>query len=87
MKINPPPPRRRTTVTLSEDLLQDVNEMSKEYQSRSHFIETVLRTYVAQYKREERDARDMAIINENADRMNAEMADLLAFVGELYETG
>ncbi len=87
MKIKPPPPRRRTTVTLPEDLLQDVNEMSKEYQSRSHFIETVLRTFVAQRKREERDARDLAIINENADRLNAETADLLAFVGELYETG
>ena len=87
MKINPPPARKRTTVTLPEDLLQHVNEMSKEYQSRSHFIETVLRTYVTQRKREERDARGLAIINENADRMNAETADLLAFVGELYETG
>lgn len=86
MKIKPPSPRRKTSVTLPEDLLQDVNEMSQEYQSRSHFIETVLRTFVTQRKREERDARDLAIINENADRLNAETTELLAFVGELYET-
>ena len=79
MKIKPPPPRRRTTITLSEDLLEDVTEMSKEYQSRSHFIETVLQTYVAQRKREERDARDLAIINENADYLNAEALDVLAY--------
>ena len=79
MKINPPPPRRKTSVTLSEDLLQDVNEISKEYQSRSHFIESVLRAFIDKRKREERDARDLAIINENADYLNAEALDVLAY--------
>ncbi len=84
MKINPPPARRKTSVTLPQDLLKDVNEMSKEYKNRSQFIETVLRAFITKRKREQREARDLAIINENADRLNAETADLLAFVGELY---
>ena len=85
MKIRTRSPRRKTTVTLPEELLQEVDEMSKEYRSRSEFIEIVLRGFVAQRKREERDARDLAIINANADRLNAEAEDVLSFVGELHE--
>lgn len=83
MKIKARSRRRKITVTLPEELLQEVDEMCKEYRSRSEFIETVLRGFVTQRKREERDERDLAIINENADRLNAEAEDVLTFVGEL----
>lgn len=83
MKIRTRSPRRKTTVTLPEELLQEVDEMSKEYRSRSEFIEIVLRGFMAQRKREERDARDLAIINANADRLNADVEDLLDFVAGL----
>ncbi len=84
MNVKPPPPRKKTTVTLRVDLLQDLTKMSKEYQSRSQFIEMILQAFVAKRKREERDARDMAIINQNADYLNAEALDVLtyAYAGE-----
>jgi metal-responsive CopG/Arc/MetJ family transcriptional regulator len=59
--------------------------MSKEYQSRSQFIEMILQSFVAKRKREERDARELAIINQNAERFNRETAEFLAFMGELHE--
>ena len=83
MKIRARSPRRKITVTLPEELLQEVDEMSKEYRSRSQFIETVLRKFIKKRKHEERDARDLAIINENADRLNADVEDLLDFVAGL----
>ncbi len=69
----------KTSVTLSEDLLKAVDEHSGPGRSRSEFIEAALRAFIAQLLREERDARDLEIINRKADRLNEEAADVLAY--------
>jgi metal-responsive CopG/Arc/MetJ family transcriptional regulator len=69
----------KTSITLSSDLLQAIDRATRKGQSRSDFIEVALGVFFAQMQRRERDARDLAILNEHADRLNAEAEDVLAF--------
>ena len=41
------------------------------------------REYLARHNRAAREARDLAILNENADELNREMEDVLAFQGDV----
>lgn len=68
----------KTSVTLSPELLAAIDKRSGESRNRSEFIENIVRTFLHEKDREERDARDIAIINANADYLNAEAADVLA---------
>ncbi|MBI4559011.1 MAG: hypothetical protein HY706_15620 [Candidatus Hydrogenedentes bacterium] len=47
--------------------------------NRSDFIERAVRVYLAQLSREEEEARDLAILNRHADRLNQEAADVLVY--------
>jgi metal-responsive CopG/Arc/MetJ family transcriptional regulator len=69
----------KTSITLSEDLLETVDNMSVHYKNRSEFIEIALRKAIAQMIREEQDAQDMKIINEHAAQYNAEAEDVLGY--------
>ncbi len=69
----------KTSITLSSDLLKAIDRTAPQGQSRSDFIEVALRAFFGQMQRRERDARDLAILNEHADRLNAEAEDVLAF--------
>jgi metal-responsive CopG/Arc/MetJ family transcriptional regulator len=73
----------KTSITLSEDVLQAIDAMCNGGGSRSEFIDNVLRAYIAYRKREERDARDIEIINRNADRLNREAEDVLEYQADL----
>jgi metal-responsive CopG/Arc/MetJ family transcriptional regulator len=69
----------KTSITLSEDILEAIDKRSGDTKNRSDFIETAVRTYIAQLIRDEQNAKDFAIINRHADRLNIEAADVLAF--------
>ncbi len=69
----------KTSITLSEDLLEAIEERSADYRNRSDFIETAIRDFLARKDREELNAKDLAILNQNADRLNQEAEDVLAF--------
>lgn len=69
----------KTSITLSEDLLKDVDRFARDYKNRSEFIESALRKFVAELMRQEQDARDLQIINEHADALNEEAEDVLSF--------
>jgi metal-responsive CopG/Arc/MetJ family transcriptional regulator len=69
----------KTSITLSEDLLETVDSMSVSYKNRSEFIEIALRKAIAQMIREQQDARDMEIINQHIDELNAEAEDVLSY--------
>jgi metal-responsive CopG/Arc/MetJ family transcriptional regulator len=73
----------KTSITLSEDVIQAVDTMTGESNNRSEFIETVLRSYIAQKRRDEQNSRDLEIINRSHARLNREAEDVLAFQGEL----
>lgn len=73
----------KTSITLSEDILQTVDELSGSYKNRSEFIETAVRAFIDRLIREQQNARDLEILNRNADRLNQEAADVLAYQVEL----
>ena len=72
--------RVKTSITLSEDLLKAVDHCtSQQRKTRSDFIETAVRTFIEQLTRDEQNARDLEIINQNADSLNQEAADVLEY--------
>ena len=75
--------KTKTSITLSENVLKAIEVHSKEYGSRSEFIETALLAFMAQIERGERNAKDLRIINRRAKRLNKEAADVLAYQVEL----
>jgi metal-responsive CopG/Arc/MetJ family transcriptional regulator len=70
----------KTSITLAADLVNEIDHFSHEFDhNRSEFIETAVRVYIAQLKRDALNARDLAIINQEADRLNEEAADVMAY--------
>jgi len=73
----------KTSVTLSEHLVRDVDQLAKQYGTRSAVVELALRDFVAAAARRDRDARDIEILNRRADALNAEAEDVLSYQVEL----
>jgi metal-responsive CopG/Arc/MetJ family transcriptional regulator len=69
----------KTSITLSEDLMETIDNLSPAYKNRSGFIEAASRAFVAQLARDRRNARDLEILNRNADRLNREALDTLTY--------
>ncbi len=69
----------KTSITLSEDLLKAVDELSGQYKNRSEFVETALRSFIVQMIRNEQNAKDLEIINRRADHLNQEAIDVLLY--------
>lgn len=69
----------KTSITLSEDLVEAIDQCSGQFKNRSDFIEVAVRAYLAQIARDEQNARDLAILNSQADRLNQEAADVLTY--------
>ena len=59
--------------------------MAGSKKSRSAFIESVLQEYLKARARNERDARDIDIINRNAARLNRDAEDGLEYQAPLGE--
>jgi len=68
----------KTSLTLSEDLLEALDRMADPQDSRSSFIEKILRNFVEQRAQRRRLAREVAAINQHAAKLNAEMSDALS---------
>lgn len=69
----------KTSITLSGEVLRLIDQHHAEYRSRSEFLERAARSFLANLARTEAERRDLAIINENADTLNAEAKDVLAY--------
>lgn len=69
----------KTSITISEDILAAIDKRSGQFKSRSDFIEAAIRAYIERLFRTEQDAKDLAIINRQADRLNQEAVDVLAY--------
>lgn len=69
----------KTSITLPEELLEAIDERSSRFKNRSNFIEAAIRAYIAKIVLDEQNARDLAIINREANRLNEEAADVLAY--------
>jgi metal-responsive CopG/Arc/MetJ family transcriptional regulator len=69
----------KTSITLSEELLEAIDKHASAARNRSIFIEAAVRAYLIQLDREEREARDLSIISRHAKRLNQEAAEVLEF--------
>ena len=69
----------KTSITLSQDLLEAIDQRSGRFKNRSDFIEAAVRAYITQIIRNEQNAKDLAILNSRADRLNEEAADVLTY--------
>jgi metal-responsive CopG/Arc/MetJ family transcriptional regulator len=75
--------KEKTSITLSSDVLAQVDRKAGAKASRSAFIEGVLREYFKAKAREAINARDLELINANADYLNREMEDVLEYQAPL----
>lgn len=73
----------KTSITLSQDLIATIDAHQALYKTRSEFIEAAIRAFAAQLRRAEQNAKDAAILNRHAERLNREAMDVLAYQVEL----
>jgi len=69
----------KTSISLSEGLLEEIDLRSSRFKNRSDFIEVAVRSYITHIARQEQNAKDLAIINRRADQLNKEATDVLAY--------
>jgi metal-responsive CopG/Arc/MetJ family transcriptional regulator len=62
--------KEKTSLTLSHEVLTGIDRFAGAKQSRSAFIEDVLRQYLRERAKAERRARDLAIFDRYADELN-----------------
>ena len=68
--------RVKTSVTLPKELLSRIDRVDR---NRSAFVERAACAYLSQLERQERDRKDIEIINRNAERLNREAMDTLEY--------
>lgn len=71
--------KEKTSVTLSRDVLAQLDRLAGSKTSRSALIEHVLREYLRQRARAALEERELQRINAAADRLNAEALDALEY--------
>ncbi|MFZ0394708.1 MAG: hypothetical protein WCF17_11115 [Terracidiphilus sp.] len=71
--------KEKTSVTLSSDILAELDREAGRKASRSAVIETILREHFRKKVREAIQARDLELINANADYLNSEAMDVLRY--------
>ena len=71
--------KEKTSITLSTDVLANVDRLAGSKSSRSAFIEGVLRLYFRKRARQKIHARDLERLNAAAAHLNAEVEDVLDY--------
>jgi metal-responsive CopG/Arc/MetJ family transcriptional regulator len=66
----------KTSITLSEDILAELDRETGSRVTRSAFIEGVLREYFSQKVRQAIHTRDLELINANIDYLTREAEDV-----------
>jgi metal-responsive CopG/Arc/MetJ family transcriptional regulator len=69
--------KRKTSITLSDDLFEELDRVATSGDSRSAYIERVLRSHFRRRAKLAQEARDVELINAAADQLNLEMAEVL----------
>ena len=76
--------KAKTSITLSVPLLVQIDKLIGERASRSAYIEKVLSDHLRETERQAIQQRDLELINAAADRLNAEMEEVLQDQEALY---
>jgi metal-responsive CopG/Arc/MetJ family transcriptional regulator len=71
--------KAKISVSLSREVLAGIDRLAGTKHSRSAVIERILRKYLREHAKAATEARDLAILNDAADRLNLEAADVLNY--------
>ena len=71
--------KTKTSIILSGTVLHGIDEHAADFRSRSEFIETAVRYFLAYLNRREAERKDLEIINRCADALNKEAEDVLNY--------
>ena len=71
--------KEKTSITLSSDVLAKLDRLAGAKSSRSALIERILRGYLFERARAAINARDLEKINQAADQLNTEAADVMDY--------
>lgn len=71
--------KEKASITLSSEVLAGIDRLAGTKHSRSAVIERVLRRYLREKERVAAEARDLALLNDAADSLNLEAADVLDY--------
>ncbi len=69
----------KTSITLSSDLLEEIDRRAGSKSSRSSFIEEIIREHFKEKVREAINRRDAELINANIEHLNREALDVLRY--------
>lgn len=79
--------KQKVSVTLSSDVLKEIDRNVGKNGSRSEFLDNMAREYFKAKVREALNARDVELINRHADYLNREMEDVLRYQAPIvFET-
>jgi len=68
-----------SSITLSPDLLKEIDQFIDRKSKRSKFVETALRKHLNDLKRKEQNLKDLDILNSNSEYLNREAEDVLTY--------
>jgi metal-responsive CopG/Arc/MetJ family transcriptional regulator len=74
--------KEKRSITLSRDVLKDIDRLAGSKYSRSAVIERAVRSYLKERERASIYAHDLEILNRVADRINAEAEETLEYQGD-----
>lgn len=69
----------KTSITLSEDIIKEIDKISKQYGNRSLLIERAIRDFLAAEAKLRLNLHDMEILNRCTDALNEEAEDVLSY--------
>ena len=75
--------KMKTSITLSKELVEKIDQFSCPYGNRSAFIEQAVRELIKAEEKRHNDQKDLEILNHNADVLNTEADDVLSCQVEL----
>ena len=69
----------KTSITISKDIIREIDKLSLEYGNRSALIEKALKDFLSAELKRKMDLQDMKIINKHSDKLNKEAEDVLSY--------
>jgi metal-responsive CopG/Arc/MetJ family transcriptional regulator len=73
----------KTSITLTEETLRALDAAAGKDGNRSRLIETAVLEFLERRRRSQREARDRRILDAQAEALNREVEDVLAYQADL----
>jgi metal-responsive CopG/Arc/MetJ family transcriptional regulator len=77
--------KKTISITISTEVLAEIDRLIGASGSRSAFIEKVLSDHFRELERQAIQQRDFELINANADRLNREAEDVLRYQADNFD--